>query len=566
MKKRINQLDLFSGIGGFHMGFERAGYKVKSYFSEIDKHAIAVYKHKFKDAEYVGSVTDVRGADLPKIDLITFGSPCQDFSLAGRRKGMDGERSSLILEAIRLIGECRPGVFVWENVKGTFSSNAGQDFAAILQAFANIGGYRLEWQLCNTANYLPQNRERIYLVGYSTSTKRDWKGIFPLPSNDGQNPHEWDKIREASKPIGHRGTGGQQGKVYSDQGHSPTISAYTSADPTFVKVGYDYATDIRGNEQTPTLRSSGTNAYNTQHNWDMVKVGNYIDGELEVYRRGDGKPLDPSIAPTITATEKSGGNHSDMPVLKVKSATKAGYEEATEGDSINLSQPNSETRRGRVGKGRAQTLETSCNQGVVQAGRIIGRNPDNPKDRTPGLPTKQMLEINNNPQITNTLTTVEKDNMVVQPCYQDIEIGDIRYDEGGFRPRKNGIAPALVGSNDKSGTPNCSILKINETHNEGVVDPIVHGAITQAIGRGGSSSEYLNSVKSINEAQPNYQIRRLTPIECERLQGFPDNHTAVGVYDGETKPISNTQRYKMCGNAVTVDVVHAIAKQITKIL
>ena len=464
MKKRINQLDLFSGIGGFHMGFERAGYKVKSYFSEIDKHAIAVYKHKFKDAEYVGSVTDVRGADLPKIDLITFGSPCQDFSLAGRRKGMDGERSSLILEAIRLIGECRPGVFVWENVKGTFSSNAGQDFAAILQAFANIGGYRLEWQLCNTANYLPQNRERIYLVGYSTSTKRDWKGIFPLPSNYGQDPKQWDKIREASKPIGHRGTGGQQGKVYSDQGHSPTISAYTSADPTFVKVGYDYATDIRGNERTPTLRSSGTNAYNTQHNWDMVKVGNYIDGELEVYRRGDGKPLDPRIAPTITATEKSGGNHSDMAVLKVKSATKAGYEEATEGDSVNLSQPNSETRRGRVGKGRAQTLETSCNQGVVQPVQIV------------------------------------------------------------------------------------------------------HGAITQAIGRGGSSSEYMNSVKSINEAQPNYQIRRLTPVECERLQGFPDNHTAVGVYDGETKPISNTQRYKMCGNAVTVDVVHAIAKQITKIL
>ena len=463
MKKRINQLDLFSGIGGFHMGFERAGYKVKSYFSEIDKHAIAVYKHKFKDAEYVGSVTDVRGAELPKIDLITFGSPCQDFSLAGRRKGMDGERSSLILEAIRLIGECRPGVFVWENVKGTFSSNAGQDFAAILQAFANIGGYRLEWQLCNTANYLPQNRERIYLVGYSTSTKRDWKGIFPLPSNDGQDPKQWDKIREASKPIGHRGTGGQQGKVYSDQGHSPTISAYTSADPTFVKVGYDYATDIRGNEQTPTLRSSGTNSYTTQHNWDMVKVGNYIDGELEVYRRGDGKPLDPRIAPTITATEKSGGNHSDMAVLKVKSATKAGYEEATEGDSVSLVQQSS-TRRGRVGKGTAQTLGTSCSQGVVQS------------------------------------------------------------------------------------------------------EPIVHGAITQAIGRGGSSSEYMNSVKSINEAQPNYQIRRLTPIECERLQGFPDNHTAVGVYDGETKPISNTQRYKMCGNAVTVDVVHAIAKQITKIL
>ena len=122
--QKITQLDLFSGIGGFHLGFERAGYEVKSYFSEIDKHAVAVYKQQFKDAEYVGSVTDVRGAELPRIDLITFGSPCQDFSLAGKRKGLSGDRSSLVLEAIRLINECRPSVFIWENVKGTFSSNA----------------------------------------------------------------------------------------------------------------------------------------------------------------------------------------------------------------------------------------------------------------------------------------------------------------------------------------------------------------------------------------------------------------------------------------------------------
>lgn len=184
---KINQLDLFSGIGGFHLGFERAGYKVNSFFSEIDPHAIAVYKHKFPKSTYVGSVTDVRGADLPRIDLITFGSPCQDFSLAGKRKGMDGDRSSLILEAIRLIRECRPRVFVWENVKGTFSSNSGEDFAAILQAFANIGGYRLEWQLLNTSWFLPQNRERIYLVGYSTEPKRNWRGVFPIEVESGKN-------------------------------------------------------------------------------------------------------------------------------------------------------------------------------------------------------------------------------------------------------------------------------------------------------------------------------------------------------------------------------------------
>ena len=95
--QEINQLDLFSGIGGFHLGFERAGYKVNSYFSEVDKHAVAVYKNQFKDSTYVGSVTNVRGADLPRIDLITFESPCQDFSQTGSRKGLTGDKSSLII-------------------------------------------------------------------------------------------------------------------------------------------------------------------------------------------------------------------------------------------------------------------------------------------------------------------------------------------------------------------------------------------------------------------------------------------------------------------------------------
>ena len=188
----INQLDLFSGIGGFHLGFHNAGYKVNSYFSEIDSHAIQVYQNNFKEAKYVGTVTDVRGADLPRIDLITFGSPCQDFSLAGARKGMGGDRSSLITEAIRLINECRPSVFVWENVKGTFSSNNGEDFWAIIQAFANIGGYRLEWQLLNTKWFLPQNRERIYLVGYSG----EGSGGQVFPIKEGLRGNELKTYRE----------------------------------------------------------------------------------------------------------------------------------------------------------------------------------------------------------------------------------------------------------------------------------------------------------------------------------------------------------------------------------
>ena len=172
-------IDLFSGIGGFALGFQRAGYQfTEHYFSEIDKHAIANYKHNFPHAKYIGDITTLHGGDFTDIDIITFGSPCQDFSLAGRREGLKGAKSSLIAHAIALIAQLRPSVFVWENVKGAFSSNAGADFWAIIKAFANIGGYRLEFQLLNTEWLLPQNRERIYLIGHLGG--KSIPGVFPF--------------------------------------------------------------------------------------------------------------------------------------------------------------------------------------------------------------------------------------------------------------------------------------------------------------------------------------------------------------------------------------------------
>ena len=172
-------IDLFSGIGGFSLGFQRAGYQfTEHYFSEIDKHAIANYKHNFPHAKHIGDITTLHGGDFTDIDIITFGSPCQDFSLAGKREGLKGAKSSLIEHAIALIAHIRPGIFIWENVKGAFSSNARADFWAILQAFANIGGYRLEFQLLNTSWILPQNRERIYLIGHLAG--RSIPGVFPI--------------------------------------------------------------------------------------------------------------------------------------------------------------------------------------------------------------------------------------------------------------------------------------------------------------------------------------------------------------------------------------------------
>lgn len=177
-------LELFSGIGGFSKGFEAAGYTFdKVYFSEIDKHAIANFKYNFPNAEHIGSVIDISKADICRPNIITFGSPCQNFSSIGDGKGLQGAESCLISHAIEAVRKFKPDVFVWENVKGVFFAKHRTDFWSIIKELTDIGGYRLEWQLFNSAWFLPQNRERIYLVGHLA--EKCTGNLFPFPTPGG---------------------------------------------------------------------------------------------------------------------------------------------------------------------------------------------------------------------------------------------------------------------------------------------------------------------------------------------------------------------------------------------
>ena len=138
----MTHLDLFSGIGGFALGFQRAGYRFdKHYFSEINPYAIKIYQRQFPDAIGLGSITGINPEELGQVDLITFGFPCQDLSIAGKRAGLAGARSGLFFEATRLIRHLKPSLFIFENVAGLLTSNDGKDFEVVLREVADIGLY-----------------------------------------------------------------------------------------------------------------------------------------------------------------------------------------------------------------------------------------------------------------------------------------------------------------------------------------------------------------------------------------------------------------------------------------
>ena len=183
MKKNVKIIELFSGIGGFTKGFEDAGYTIEEhYFSEIDKHAIANYKYNYPNAKYIGSVTDINGENYSNCNILTFGFPCQDLSLAGKRLGFKGKRSSLFYHAARILREGQIETFIWENVMGLLSSNKGADIESVCEELY-LSGYVFDFEEQNTKWYLPQNRRRIYCIGHNIKKMHKWI----ISEQNGQN-------------------------------------------------------------------------------------------------------------------------------------------------------------------------------------------------------------------------------------------------------------------------------------------------------------------------------------------------------------------------------------------
>ena len=159
--------DFFAGIGGFRLGMEMAGHECVGH-CEIDKYANMSYMamHQPKESEvYFGDIRTVDPRDMPECDIYCGGFPCQSFSIAGLRRGFEDTRGTLFFEIMRIAKERHPQYLFLENVKGLLNHNGGETFRTIIETMEELG-YSVEWQVLNSRYYVPQNRERVFIVGH----------------------------------------------------------------------------------------------------------------------------------------------------------------------------------------------------------------------------------------------------------------------------------------------------------------------------------------------------------------------------------------------------------------
>lgn len=220
----MNYLSLFSGVGGFELGIQRAfntkhahvGEESESEerpqgrkrttdkrcvlvrtrdgaaplcigYSEIDKYAIQTYEKNWKGHTNYGNATTINPAGLPNFDLLVGGFPCQAFSVAGKRKGFDDTRGTLFFDIARILSVKRPRHIFLENVKGLLTHDSGKTFQTILGVLADLG-YRVEWQVLNGKRWVPQNRERVVIIGHLR--EKCERTILPISGQAGEVAQE----------------------------------------------------------------------------------------------------------------------------------------------------------------------------------------------------------------------------------------------------------------------------------------------------------------------------------------------------------------------------------------
>lgn len=565
---RLTLGSLFDGSGGFPLGGLLAGI-TPLWASEIEPFPIRVTTKRLPFMKHLGDISTVNGADIDPVDIITFGSPCTDMSVAGKRAGLDGSQSCLFYEAIRIVKEMRcatngeyPRFIVWENVPGAFSSNKGEDFKAVLEAVCDLkgesvsvpeppkgkwsgagsivaDGFSLAWRVLDAQFWgVPQRRKRIYLVadfagggagkvlfesegvsGYSAEGFRAWQGAAGGAAD----------CAGAAGCVCLNDQGGSRMDVTDDV--TCTLRAEAHHPPCVLEsAGFctEHSAQSRGigfeEEVSPTLRAGtvpAAVAVFENHSQDTRYTG----------------PLD--TAPTVNATYGMGGNNQPFVVetpktLKVRSGCEGGGKGVLIQDdkSATLSCNNDQTvfvpfckgtrshykgdaltwKNGEV----ANTLntfdvgESRCNELVVQAYGICSKDSnamksDNPHSGFYEADTSRTLDANG---------------------------GNPSCNQGGIAVVA--VQGSMIGRDDKNGPQGSGVnedvcFSLTGADRHAVAYPTYCTSKNSHFTR--AEEELANTLVATDYKDPpvindmgevEYIVRRLTPTECARLQGFPD--------------------------------------------
>ena len=573
MDEKLTLCSLFDGSGGFCLAGLLAGIQPVS-CSEIEPFPIRVTTKRLPFVKHLGDINGIHGDEIEPVDIITFGSPCTDMSVAGKRAGLGGKQSSLFYEAIRIIKEMRcatngkyPRFIVWENVPGAFSSNKGEDFRCVLEEvcsvrdegvsvpgppkgkWSNAGeivgdGYSVAFRQIDAQLWgVPQRRKRIYLVadfagwgagkilfesegvsGYSAEGFRAWQGAA-RHTEEG-----------AGAAGGVRGVvaclcdqGGQRMDVMEDM--ACTLRAEAHHPPCVLDAaGFctEHSAQAQGigyeKETSPTLRAGTVPAAVMFENHSQATR---YTGPLET-------------APTISATYGMGGNNQpfvaepDTPkTMKVRAGKSGG------GKGI------------LVQEDRSATLSCNNDQTVfvpVQAYGICSKDSnamksDNPHSGFYEAETSRTLDGNGgNPSCNQGgIAVVEPEGMSAFHINQRDEVIDLRGKSGALMATRNMqmqtfvLQGSMIGREDKNGPQGSGInedvsFTLDATNRHAMAQPTYCTSKNSHFTR--AEKELANTLVAtdykdppvINDLkeEPDYIVRRLTPTECARLQGFPD--------------------------------------------
>ena len=485
---------LFDGSGGFPLGGLISGI-TPIWASEIEPFPIRVTSKRLPFIKHYGDISSLDGGKIEPVDIITFGSPCQDLSIAGKRDGLDGERSSLFYEAIRIVKEMRcatdgkkPRYIVWENVLGAFSSNKGEDFRCVLEGVCHIkdetlsvpktdkwkkagnivGDYfSIAWRVLDAQYWgVPQRRKRIFLVA-------DFAG-----GSAGEILFKSEGLSRYSKES-----------ICSWQGTANNIT------DSLGEAGTICLNDQGGNRMDVTNDITCTLRAKSNHPPCVIDSAVFDNHGKDTRFTG---PID--VAPTISATYGTGGNNQPFVVENSKTYDVRFTSEGTVNARSNVYESNT-----------ARTIDTSgnapeSNQGgiaVVESyalqGSMIGRADKN-GPQGDGV----------NEDVSFTLNTVDKHAVVYAIDRESFNCGqnfarNLGITEDGINSTLKARGPSAVA------TPTYSSSKASFFTNakEELANTLV-------------ATDYKDPPLINDNDGIDYTVRRLTPTECARLQGFPD--------------------------------------------